>query len=83
MGYIMKVVGITRGKTKEKKKPFTVLHLIGDFDDYQIENSEGNTAQNVYVAGDQDVEVGDEIELVYGVGFEGKAVVKGINVLLK
>ena len=27
-----KVVGITRGRTKETQKPYTVLHIIKDFD---------------------------------------------------
>lgn len=78
----MQVVGIFRGKTKDKNDDYTVIHVIGDFEDYQQENAIGNKAESHYVKGYVDVNLGDEIELVYGIGYQGKAIVKGISVLV-
>lgn len=77
----MLVVGILRGTSKKTNSPFTVLHVIKDFDDYQLEFCDGQSTDNLYVKGFLDVEVGDEIEPVYGVGYQGKAIVTSINIL--
>lgn len=76
----MNVVGIKRGLSKETQKPFTVLHVVKSFDDYDQENSEGNAVESLYVRKNVQVEVGDEIEPVYGVGFKGMAIVKDVLV---
>lgn len=70
------VVGVRHGLTKEGKKPFTVLHVFSDFDDYMKANGcNGKKAENVYIASNLDITVGEIVELVYGVGFGGKAIV--------
>lgn len=77
---IYTVVGVRHGLTKEGKKPYTVVHLLHDFDDYmKAHGCSGQSAENVYVASNVDVEIGEQIQLVYGVGFGGKAIVTGIK----
>lgn len=76
----MKIVGITRG-TSKKNLPFTVLHVIGEFDDYQAQRSSGKKAENIYIGKNINVNLEDEVNLVYGVGFGGKAIVKDVIVL--
>ena len=75
-----KVVGITRGRTKETQKPYTVLHVIKEFDDWISDNSEGNAVDTLFVRLDLDVEVGDTVVPVYGVGYQGKAIVENVLV---
>lgn len=73
---IYEVVGVRHGITKEGKKPYTVLYLFSDFDDYMIANGcFGKKAENVYIASSVNVIVGEMVKLVYGVGFGGKAIV--------
>lgn len=73
----MKVVGIFRGQNKENKS-FTVLHVIKDFDDYQLDNAEGNAVDTLFIRGQLKVDIGNEIDPIYGVGYQGKAIVKDI-----
>lgn len=75
----MDIVGIRRGITK-KNKDFTVLHGVTDFDDYEMDGAEGNKVVTIYVGKALDVNLGDTVDIIYGVGFEGKAVVKDVLV---
>lgn len=77
---LAKVVGITLGKSKEKGKPFTVLHVITDFEEWIADNSEGNAVTTLYISRHIDVNVGDTIKPIYGVGYQGKAIVVDILV---
>lgn len=78
---LAKVVGITLGRTREKGKPFTVLHVITDFEDWISDNSEGNAVTTLYISNRHvDVNVGDTIKPIYGVGYQGKAIVVDILV---
>lgn len=74
------VIGIKRGVSKEKGRPWTVLYILGDFGDYE-ENVEGHCCQEVFVHGYQDVKLKEVVEIKYSVGFQGKAVVSGITVI--
>lgn len=76
---IGKVVGIKRGVTKQGRQ-WTVLYLIGDFNDYE-ENVEGHCCKEIFVYGYVDVKLQDEVEIKYSVGFQGKAVITGITVI--
>lgn len=78
----MKVVGLFRGIAKDGKSNYTIVHLVGDFEDYQEDNSVGNVAENHYIRGYVEVSLGDEVEKIYGVGFGGKAVVKSLRKLV-
>lgn len=77
----MKVVGITKGISKTTKKTYTVLHVVGEFDDYLKKDSKGLRAENVYIAREVYCDVDDVVEMVYGVGFKGLAVVTDVNVI--
>lgn len=77
---IGKVVGIKRGISKEKGRPWTVLYLLGDFGDYE-ENVEGHCCKEIFVYGYCDVKLNEEVEIKYSVGFQGRAVVSGIAVI--
>ena len=73
-----KVVGIVKGVSK-KGSQFTILHLLGSFDSYNIsKGAKGQSVSNVYVSKDLDVNLNDVIQLVYGVGYQGKAIVVDI-----
>lgn len=74
----MKIVGLLFGVSKSSGKEYTVLHTVKEFDDYQKEKSKGVCTESVYVPTRLGVKVGDEIELVYDKGFEGKAIVKDV-----
>lgn len=76
-----KVIGIVRGVSKETNKPYSVLHMVTDFDDWQLDKAEGNKVETVFLRGQYDISVGQEIDLVYGVGYQGKAIVTGIKIL--
>lgn len=75
---LAKVVGITRGIRKETGKPYTVLHVITDFEDWLADNSEGNAVTTLYISKNVDVNIGDTIRPIYGVGYQGKAIVVDI-----
>lgn len=75
-----RVVGIVKG-TSAKGNKFTKISMVGEYDEY-IENFEGEQAEEVYISGDvKDINIGDIVELKYGKGFEGKAVVKGVTII--
>lgn len=75
------VVGVVRGLSKGGS-PYTVLHILTDFDDYMLgKGATGQKAENVYILGNINVGVGSECELVYGVGYGGKAIVKDVVVI--
>lgn len=76
-----KVVGILRGISKRTGKEFTVLHVVKDWDDYQLENADGSAVDTHYIKGHVEIDVGDEFEPVYGVGYEGKAIVRSVTIL--
>lgn len=77
---LAKVVGITLGVSKKYDKPFTVLHVITDFEDWIADSSEGNAVTTLYITRHVDVNIGDTIKPIYGVGFQGKAIVVDILV---
>lgn len=77
---IGKVIGIKRGVTKDKGRPWTVLYLVGEFNDYE-ENVEGQCCKEIFVYGYLDVKLQEEVEIKYSVGFQGKAVISGITVI--
>lgn len=61
----------------------TTVALETEFDDYRRENAikcVGNDCVQEYIRGDYSsiLEVGQEVNLVYGRGFEGKAVLQKI-----
>lgn len=73
------VVGVRKGVTKQAK-PFTVIHVLSDFDDYMLQHGcDGQMAQNIYIGKYVDVCIGDVVSAVYGVGFGGKAIVTDIE----
>ena len=76
-----KVVGILN----DSKKGYTVLHVIKDWDDWQIENChvDGNCVDTLFIRKQIDCKVGDTVQVVYGVGYQGKAIVKDIIDLSK
>lgn len=75
----MQVLGIQRGK-KKSGDDFTVLHVMREFDDYEAKTGTGVACENVFIGKNIPyVNVGDDIELVYGKGFQGKAVIKDIK----
>ena len=70
------VVGIVKGVNKKTNTPYTVLHTVSDFDSYSLSNgSVGCSANNVYIRGNINCKVGDVVQFVYGVGYQGKAIV--------
>jgi len=75
-----KVLGITRGRSRETQKPYTVLHVVKEFDDWISDYSEGNAVDTLFVRMNLDVNVGDTIVPIYGVGYQGKAIVENVIV---
>lgn len=79
----MKVLGIVTGQNKETKKPFTVLHVVGEFDDWQ-KNAIGQKVKELFVGGQLiPAKIGDDIEPVYDIGWGGKAIVKDVVIFNK
>ena len=78
------VVGLKRGISKNTNKPFSVLSVVSDYESYEIEaGAEGNRAQELYIANcyaPSEI-IGKNIEITYGVGYGGKAVVTGYTVV--
>lgn len=73
------VLGIQHCISK-KGRPYTVLHCVSDFDDYSVEHgSQGLKCQNIYVASNLPVSCGQTVEFIYGVGFDGKAIVVDVK----
>lgn len=79
----MKILGIFNGVGKTTGNIYTVLHVAKEFEAYQKENARGLATESVYIPTKIDLDVGDEIELVYAKGFGGKAIVKDVKVLTK
>ena len=77
----VKVVGILNGVSKETRKEYTVLHVVKDFEEYRKPFSQGVCTENVYVPDKINVNVGDIVEFVYTKGYQGKAVVKAVDVI--
>lgn len=77
-----KVMGIV-ARNKEDGKVATMLHLGNvAFSDYDksADVCEGMAVSSVYYAHKVDCKVGDIVNVEYGVGFGGKAIVEGITV---
>lgn len=78
---VVKLVGFSKGTSKQGS-PYTVIHVVSQFDDYMTQRgSQGCKAENLYVQGNLSLEIGKEYQLVYGVGFGGKAIVTGVNLV--
>lgn len=81
MDSIVNVVGVVRG-TSKGGSPYTVLHILTEFDEYMTSKGAcGQKAENVYILGHVVAEVGSKCQLVYGVGYGGKAIVKDVLVV--
>ena len=80
------VIGIVKRKSKTGAT-YTTLHLIGNHDKYSVDNAEvcqGNrVAYETTSAELPPVNVGDTVELLYGKGFEDKAVLRSLIVVEK
>ena len=77
----MQVLGIQR-LTKKDGSEATILHVKRDFDEYELKTGEGFACENIYVGHSLPyLQLGDVIEIVYGKGFQGKAVIKDISVI--
>ena len=75
-----KITGIRSAKTKSDKIGYT-YYFSTSFTDYEIENAEiveGHKTGSGFSYTKFDVKVGDEVNLVYVPGFEGKAVLENI-----
>lgn len=77
----MKVVGIVTGVSKSTGNPFTILHVVKDFAGYQVKDALGNAVDTLFVRGYVNVAVNDEIEPIYDVGYQGKAVIRSVTVI--
>lgn len=76
MKKLYQVVGIQKSISKKTNREYTLLHLLSDFPEHS--SAQGSMAENIYVPKNVDVYIDDMIELVYGVGFGGKAVVEDV-----
>lgn len=76
------IVGIKKGSTKNGKDTFNYYGLK-DFSDYDMENSEcqGKDIVAAFSYKDYGVMIGDEVDLRYEPGFEGRATLSDIVVL--
>lgn len=76
------IVGIKKGTTKNGKQCFNYYGLK-DFSDYDLENSEcqGHDVVSAFSYKDYGVMTGDEVDLRYEPGFEGRATLDDIVVL--
>jgi hypothetical protein len=77
---IGQVVGKQIGVSKDNNKPWTKIFMMGEFDDY-IEDAQGKTVTEVFMKGVVDVNVGDNVEVKYSPGFQGKAQVTGLVIM--
>lgn len=70
------VVGYSHGKSKETGKPFTKVALTCQppFDNYT-----GYDVKSVFINSDIDIQLGDNVTLVFGCRYDGKAYVKGLS----
>lgn len=80
---IGKVIGIVRARNKDDK-PITKLFLVGEHEDYVVESSEkieGKTVVEAYINGAVEVNMNQTVKLVWGKGYQGKAVIRGVDVI--
>ena len=77
-----RILGIKKGKNKEGN-PSYVYYFSDDYSDYERNNAEclGSPVSSIYSSKDFKVNVGDELELIYGRGFQDKAVLKEIRII--
>lgn len=78
----VKIIGFIVAETKTKRIGTTLYYEV-PHDEYREDNSivcQGMACESDYISGDfSDIlEVGKEYELVYGKGFQGKAVLSNI-----
>lgn len=75
----MKVVGVEHGKSKNGTS-FTVLHILDEFDEWKQANHEciGMAVNSIYLPFDAKVDMEKPVEVLYTVGYGGKAVAKAI-----
>lgn len=78
----VKIIGFLVGKSKQGNIG-TSLYFECEHDDYRRENAlscEGNSCASEYIRGDYSdvLTVGGLVELIYGKGYEGKAVLREI-----
>ncbi len=80
------VIGLVKRKSKTGAI-YTTLHLVGSHDNYSVDNAEvcqGSRVMTETTAHDlPSVHIGDEVELLYGKGFEDKAVLRSLIVTQK
>jgi hypothetical protein len=80
------VIGIVKRKSKTGAT-YTTLHLIGQHDQYSVDNAEVCQGNRVIAettsATLPPVNIGDEVELLYAKGFEDKAVLRSLIVSQK
>lgn len=80
------IIGIVKRKSKTGAT-YTTLHLVGSHDKYSVDNAEvcqGSRVMTETTAHElPPVQIGDEIELLYGKGFEDKAVLRSLIVTQK
>lgn len=78
--------GIIVRSTKNGNVGSTLFIGGQPMEDYDLKadyRCDGYRVQQVYVSKIVDAKVGDKVELVWGVGFGGKAVVKDVQVIKK
>jgi hypothetical protein len=77
------VIGIERGVNKKYNTPFTILHTMTEFNDYEKNNrgAQGNKCESTYIRGNISVAVGDIVKFVYVKGFNNEAVVSDVEII--
>jgi hypothetical protein len=80
---LRQIVGIEMGFNKTSGKPFTVLHTVCEFNDYETTNrgAEGKKCESTYIRGSVKCEIGDEVNFTYQPGWNNKAEVTGIEIV--
>lgn len=79
-----KVIGMEKYISKSTGSLNTILHVMEEFERWQQEKGAiGMKADTVFIPFDctKDVHIGDEIRLIYGKGYGGKAVVNDIDIM--
>jgi hypothetical protein len=77
------VIGIERGINKKYNTPFTILHTLTTFNDYEVQNkgAQGRKAEVTYIRGTINCSLGDKVEFCYQPGFNNEAVVSDVKIL--
>lgn len=77
-----KIAGIKVVTTKAGNKGYE-YHIVSEFSDYDKTHAEcyGNQVLSEYSSQAFKVSVGDEVDLIYGKGFQGKAQLMDIRVV--